>query len=348
MSDTTKFLNWLLFTTNLVDNIVEGLKCLITNPGTKNIKRIHRIDICNSYLLPDERKKVDDYKTNTNIYKKTFNTYIFTLKSQIITMADKILTYEKNSVCRYGDIDPIKKEKNNSLTQWVNSGQVSYQIVMEIAFTISRRVRDVFPDECKRGDIFLMLKGGVVWGQSLQDRMIDFDQKIPTEEINRVFKSGDNDTGLLINPLMPNAKNVYYLLNDIVRDTLEKEVLKYGFDSPNWKKIQDSLDSSNQPIIGVFKPRSNIEITTGFLRKTIKTSPTVLPVYVSSNEIEFVTNNVIKFYLHRMKISFVSVDNEQLSAELFDISITDPDSESALYEFQKYHKSVIPYNPVCL
>jgi hypothetical protein len=345
LMNNSKFHNCLLFTTALVDNVLEGLKCLLTNPGSKNVKRIHRIDMCNAYLYDHELKKVNCYKSCTTLDKKSFNTHMFDLKFQSIKLINKILPHEKNYISRYGDIDSIKKEKNNLLTHWVNSGQVSYQLVMEIAFTISRRVRDVFPKECNRGDIFLMLKGGVVWGKSLQDRMMDFEQRISTSEINSLFKSGDNDTGLMINPQLPNAKNIYHLLNEIVRNTLEEEVLKYGFDSLNWKKITDSLDSNKQPIVGVFESRSNINITTGFLQKEIKTVPTTLPVYVSSNEVEFATFNVIKFYLHRMKIAFISHTKEKLSAELFDVSVMNPDSETSLYEFQKYHKIVIPYKP---
>jgi hypothetical protein len=42
-----------------------------------------------------------------------------------------------------------------------------------------------------------------------------------------------------------------------------------------------------------------------------------------------------------IRLNFGTVDF--IVSELFDISVTDPESESSLYEFQKYHKSVIPY-----
>jgi hypothetical protein len=344
----SKFEQHTIFSVNLLGNMIECNRCLLEGSGGKHKKRVDRMDMASKFMFKNELVLAKNNKkpeqTNVQIAMLDF----FNIKTYVLQMIDENILpkCQKNEFSRFGKTEPAKKVKNDQLTYWVNSGQVAYSVAMGVVQEIAKELRVIFPDECARGDIFIMLKGGVMFGQSLQNRIKLFGEDPDADKLIKLFKQGDNDTSVMINPEMKNANVIQTIVNDIVRRVLEEQALNFTFGSAKWSTIEASLDSKSQPIIGCFESRGDINIVDdGLFRKKLSFKKCVnRPVYVSSNKLEFSNNtSVVKFMLHRLKIAFLSCDNERLSAELLDVSINDIDSYDAIDIYKQYKEcGIIP------
>jgi hypothetical protein len=333
----------LFYTTTLGFNVIEGKRCLGLD-NSKQAKRENRIILSEPYLSIDEKKRFNEYVPDTISLVTKIKCGLFDVRQMTLNLLVNILPSVPNIVGRYGDTDPEIKSYNNALTKWINNSQVSYLISMNTIVAVAKAIKKTFPEHVRNKDIFLVLKGGCVWGDSLLERVGSAGLII--EGVRALFKSGDNDTGIYINPSLSFSKNIYVIVQDIVHNTLIEEADKYSIGSDRWNSIEKSLDTE-MPFPCVFEERSDIVVEKkDLLFKEIKQEKVHNRyVYVSRNDLEFVNGgSIVSFALIRLKIALRCCrTGRRLSAELVDVSVSDPEEDFMQDTFDNYRRSIIPY-----
>jgi len=342
--------NAVVFTTTLLDNCLESERCVQTGGDpAKSEKRKTRKNVSAVFLNEDEAKTLREFRVKKASISVRFMITLFNIMALTLGGVSEVLPVVPGMIGRYGNVDQECREKNAKLTKWVNRGQVSYLISMKTVAAVSIAIRNEYPELVRNNDIFIVLKGGCVWGDSLLERVGETGSSI--DGVAELFKSGDNDTGVYINPLLNDVENIYARVQDIVHDTLQAEALLYGIGGERWTAIESSLESSTMPFACVLEERADVNIIdAGIFRKQILTTPVQgRYVYVSRNNLDFATSDeVVSFALLRLKIAFtgytVTGESEQLSAELVDVAVSNPMAGGAINTFNKYRSIIVPAN----
>lgn len=219
----------------------------------------------------------------------------------------------------------------NALTKHINNdGVIYYKMCVFMYYHLLPAVREdfVINKMMEDGDLLFILKGGAATAKLLIQTIPELSEEI----LDMYGRGGDNDTGFILNPDLPNLDILTVYLRFVVLDRMVK------LRDVAWNLIKDDIKTKGFKYGTISNARSK-DVRRVEDKMVFGTEWNDL--MITSNRLCYVKDSkVISFYLIRFKKPLLIDSHYRSMSEILDISISAPGDYRTSLHFKELQRSL--------